>query len=252
MPHGKYETRTRTRAEVDVALEWAANEGWNPGLHDADCFFRADRSGSFIGLLAGEPIGSISAVAYGDTYGFVGLDGVVEQRYNYKKSGFKLAYRNIRYQWTAAPSIFKPMDVVQTSEVSKAWLAEFDKGLFGVERPELLECWTSTPPTRGREIVQDERLVGYGIIRKCRTGFKVGPLFADARELADRLFRSLTADPGEGMPVFPDVPEVNPLAVGLAQEYGMTKVFEIARMCTGDPPNIPPDRWFGVTTFELD
>ncbi|HLA33082.1 MAG TPA: GNAT family N-acetyltransferase, partial [Pseudomonas sp.] len=30
-----------TRAEVDLAIDWAAAEGWNPGLHDADCFYAA-------------------------------------------------------------------------------------------------------------------------------------------------------------------------------------------------------------------
>ena len=31
----------------------------------------------------------------------------------------------------------------------------------------------------------------------------------------------------------------------------MKIVFETARMYTGDPPNLPLDRIFGVTTFEL-
>ena len=34
-----YVIRTMERSEVDFAVGLAANEGWNPGLHDADCFF---------------------------------------------------------------------------------------------------------------------------------------------------------------------------------------------------------------------
>lgn len=30
--------RNMTRAELDVLVEWAANEGWNTGLHDAEVF----------------------------------------------------------------------------------------------------------------------------------------------------------------------------------------------------------------------
>ena len=30
--------RVMTRGEIDLALEWAAGEGWNPGLHDAASF----------------------------------------------------------------------------------------------------------------------------------------------------------------------------------------------------------------------
>src|SRR5580698_7336679 len=121
--------RTMTSSEVELSLEWAASEGWNPGKHDAHCFRAADPDGFFIGILQGEPVGCISAVAYDERFGFVGLylvkpqfrgmglgmriwrhgmaylgsrnvglDGVVAQQANYKKSGFRLAYRNIRFQ----------------------------------------------------------------------------------------------------------------------------------------------------------
>ena len=124
-----YTIRTMAREEVDIAVEWAAREGWNPGLHDADAYFRADPKGFFVGLLQNEPVAVISAVRYGRSFGFlgffivepqyrgrgyglriwqaglkylegrvVGLDGVVSQQENYKKSGFRLLHRNIRYE----------------------------------------------------------------------------------------------------------------------------------------------------------
>ena len=121
--------RTMRRDEVDLAVEWAAAEGWNPGLHDAGCFLAADPQGFLVGELDGEPVAVISAVRYGRDFGFVGfyivrpgargrgyglaiwgeamrrlegrnvgLDGVVEQQANYRKSGFELAHRNVRYE----------------------------------------------------------------------------------------------------------------------------------------------------------
>ena len=45
-----------TQQEVATAIEWAAAEGWNPGLHDAACFYAADPSGFLVGLLEDEPI----------------------------------------------------------------------------------------------------------------------------------------------------------------------------------------------------
>ena len=39
------------RNEMDFAIQLAAKEGWNPGLHDAECFYRTDPDGFFIGLL---------------------------------------------------------------------------------------------------------------------------------------------------------------------------------------------------------
>jgi len=50
------------RDEIDFATALAASEGWNPGLHDAKCFYYVDPHGFLIGLLNGEPIGCISAV----------------------------------------------------------------------------------------------------------------------------------------------------------------------------------------------
>ena len=39
------------REEVAFAIDLAAREGWNPGLHDAECFFAADPDGFLIGEL---------------------------------------------------------------------------------------------------------------------------------------------------------------------------------------------------------
>jgi len=40
--------RTMKRGEVDLAVDWAASEGWNPGLDDAACFHAADPGGFLI------------------------------------------------------------------------------------------------------------------------------------------------------------------------------------------------------------
>ena len=60
-----------TRDDLDLAIEWAAAEGWNPGLDDAECFRAADPAGFLMGRLGGEPVVSISVVRYGDTFGTV-------------------------------------------------------------------------------------------------------------------------------------------------------------------------------------
>ena len=68
-----YHIRVMTRPEVDLAVDWAAAEGWNPGLADAECFYAADPDGFLIGLLGDEPVATISAVKYGKSFGFIGL-----------------------------------------------------------------------------------------------------------------------------------------------------------------------------------
>ena len=68
-----------SRTDVEFAIRLAADEGWNPGLHDAAAFFDADPEGFLVGILDGRPIGCISAVRYPDRFGFIGLYIVVPE-----------------------------------------------------------------------------------------------------------------------------------------------------------------------------
>ena len=282
MQKSSYKIRVMTRHEINLAIEWAAIEGWNPGLYDADCFYTADPNGFLIGLLGDEPIATISVVKYGDSFGFlgfyivkpeyrgmgygiqiwntgleylkgrtIGLDGVLAQQSNYSKSGFKLAYRNIRFQATGGENFPTDPEIVQLSSISFDEICAYDKPFFLGDRKQFLNCWINQPQTEALGIVRNNKLVGYGVMRLCRSGYKIGPLFADDPELAERLFLSLKAHAPETAPFFLDTPEVNAAAVDLAKRYNMTAAFETARMYAGRCPDLPINRLFGVTTFEL-
>ena len=95
-----------------------------------------------------------------------------------------------------------------------------------------------------------QELTGYGVLRACRNGFKIGPLFADDAQIADALFQGLCAR-AAGAPVFLDTPEANPAAIDLAKRRRMTRrVRHRAHVYEGTPPG-RIDRCYGVTTFEL-
>jgi hypothetical protein len=51
--------------------------------------------------------------------------------------------------------------------------------------------------------------------------------------------------------IFLDVPEPNAAAVRLAEQLGLSPVFETARMSRGAAPEMDLSRIFGVTSFEL-
>ncbi|TIU88228.1 MAG: GNAT family N-acetyltransferase, partial [Mesorhizobium sp.] len=65
--------RTLTASEVETLVDWAAGEGWNPGLGDAAAFRTADPDGFIGAFVDGEMVAGISAVAYGPGFGFIGL-----------------------------------------------------------------------------------------------------------------------------------------------------------------------------------
>ncbi|MDT8900808.1 GNAT family N-acetyltransferase [Anaeroselena agilis] len=273
--------RTMERHEVELAVEWAAREGWNPGLHDAACFFAADREGFLLGSLDGEPVGCVSAVRYGHGYGFlgfyivapeqrgrglgiqlwqaamdrlagrnIGLDGVLAQQDNYRKSGFSLAYRNARYEGADLTGGRVSDRVVPLAELGLAAVADYDGAVFGADRAAFLRAWVEQPEGVALGLRRGTRLAGYGVLRPCRVGFKIGPLFADDGEAAEELFIALTAHT-HGAPVYLDVPEPNALAGDLVRRHRMKEVFATARMYSQHAPAVPLDKVFGVTTFEL-
>ena len=84
----RFKTRTMTRQEIEIPIEWAAKEGWNPGLYDGESFHAADPDGFILGLLDDEPIASISAVKYGTSFGFIGFY-IVKPEYRGKGYGIQ-------------------------------------------------------------------------------------------------------------------------------------------------------------------
>ena len=65
--------RTLGAHEISLALDWAAAEGWNPGLADATCFASVDAAGFLVGELDGAPAATISVVNYDDRFAFLGF-----------------------------------------------------------------------------------------------------------------------------------------------------------------------------------
>jgi hypothetical protein len=55
MKDDAFRVRTMSPEEVALAVDWAAAEGWNPGLTDASCFAAAAPDAFLLGELAGEP-----------------------------------------------------------------------------------------------------------------------------------------------------------------------------------------------------
>ncbi|MFN3649815.1 MAG: GNAT family N-acetyltransferase [Armatimonadota bacterium] len=280
MTQAGFEIRRMSRRELEaIAVEWAAAEGWNPGLHDAEAFHATDPQGFLVGTLHGEPVACISAVAYDDTFGFigfyivrpgqrgrgyglrvwnaaveyldgrnVGLDGVPAQQENYRKSGFRLEYPNVRYQGTGGGSV--PEGLADLSEVPWEAVEAFDRTAFPVPRRRFLQRWLAQPGATALGLIRDGSLCGYGMIRPCRSGCKIGPLFAEDEDTAQGLFSGLAAQAPD-QPIFLDVPAPHREAVRLAEAHGMVPVFDTARMYTRGAPDFDLRRVFGVTTFEL-
>jgi ribosomal protein S18 acetylase RimI-like enzyme len=272
-----YHIRRMTRPELDLVLDWAAAEGWNPGLHDADCFYVCDPHGFFLGVLDSEPVASIAAVAYDESYGFLsfylvkpecrgrgfglrlwqaaldylgerhlGLDAVPAQVANYRKSGFRVAYRNFYHRGLGGGA--SPPGLVPLSRVNLTDLVAYDRQFFPSPRPDFLRCWLEQPEGAALGTESAGRLTGYGVLRACRRGFKLGPLMADSPEIASDLLGGLMAR-APGAPVFLNLPEANPRALSLARAHGLSPFFTTARMYTRGNPPTPLARLYAHDIF---
>ncbi len=281
MPQKKQTIRNMTLKDLKKAVRWAEHEGWNPGINDAECFFKADKRGFYVGEIDGEMISTISIVKYKNDFAFlgfyivnpeyrsmgygldiwnhviekhkfytIGLDGVVAQQENYRKSGFVLAHRNIRYQGQKTTDFFSSNEP-EIQQVPFPAIVEYDRLFFPSERKTFLEPWLNEKNRHSCAFIKNHEIKGYGVIRKCVSGYKIGPLFADDEKIAEPLFRALIDKVNIGDIFFIDVPETNLKGVNLVHKYNMNHVFETARMYTKEAPNLPIEKIFGISSFEL-
>jgi GNAT superfamily N-acetyltransferase len=274
-----------TGPELTELVDWAALEGWNPGLHDAELFWRADPDAFIAAELDGELIGGGSIASYDGRFGFmgffivrpefrglgfgntlwqarkrlleerlrpgaaIGMDGVFEMQDWYARAGFRFSHREVRFRGIGS----KPEpggSLVTLAEVPFEQLLNYDSGCFPAPRERFLRAWVTQSESLALASLDDGELAGYGVIRRCREGAKIGPLFADDAATAAKLYDGL-AGHSVGDPVFLDIPEVNPEAIAWAASRGMQPVFGCARMYAGPAPDLPATRIFGVTSFEF-
>jgi GNAT superfamily N-acetyltransferase len=280
--------RPMTRAELDELVAWAAIEGWNPGLHDAKVFWTTDPEAFIAADLDGKMIGGGAVTSYNGEFGFmgffivrpeyrgrgfgdmlwharrdrllkrlrpgasIGLDGVFAMQAYYAKGGFIFSHRNIRFrdEISSSPPPSPPDDaIVPLAAVPFDRILDYDRTCFPALRSTFLREWISQPDALALGY-QREGLRGYGVVRRCGEGCKVGPLFADDAATAEALYTHLSGFAAGG-PLFLDAPENNAAAIQFVRQRGMIEVFGCARMYLGAPPTLAHDRVFSVTTFEL-
>lgn len=277
-----YTIRNAQKHEVDLIISWANLEGWNPGIHDAETFYGTDPNGFFLGILDGRPVASISAVAYNDSFGFlgfyivqpsfrgkglgtevwnagikylgdrnIGLDSVLEQQRLYERLGFRPCYKSVRHQGVGTGQERKAEGIKYLSEVPIEDLLAYDDQHFPVPRHAFTNSWIGQTGGIALASVNEGVLSGYGLLRKCYLGYKIGPLFADDEDVAESLFRALCGHAPQGAPVFLDTPATNSAALDLAEGHHMHPVFETVRMYSKEGPHLPMERIYGVTSFEL-
>ncbi|QYZ71941.1 GNAT family N-acetyltransferase [Neotabrizicola shimadae] len=268
--------RTATVDELGLILDWAAAEGWNPGLGDALPFHATDPDGFFLAEAEGRPVAAISVVNHDERHAFlglylclpdwrgrgiglalwhhalahagnrtVGLDGVAAQQANYAKSGFVLQGATTRLAGRLAGATDRAIRPVGPGDVDA--LVSLDAASGGVKRARFLSRWLE--PETGRQSVMLAEGGGFATIRACRSGAKIGPVIAPDADLAMRLVRAaLAALPCDTVAI--DLPATSAALRDRLQELDFAPVFQTARMSLGPPPQ-GDGRVQAIATMEL-
>jgi hypothetical protein len=271
-----FNIRPMTFDELKLVLHWAIAEGWNPGLHDAEPFYATDPEGFFLGELDGKPVGCLSAVAYDEHFGFIGLNIVrpefrgcgysvdlwdtgmlhlgsrnvglacaVAQQDYYEESGFHRAFQSTQMETIGGGAT--PAGLTPLGQVPLKKLVEYDAKHFAVPRPRFLEAWIRQPGATALGLLRRGRMAGYGVLRQCHAGYKIGPLMASDPAAAETVLQGLLAA-APSASVFLDIPKPNAEAATLAQRYRMRPVAETSWMYTAESPDVDLGRVFGMTT----
>ncbi|MEO1263882.1 MAG: GNAT family N-acetyltransferase [Bacteroidota bacterium] len=273
------------RNGVKTLVNWAREEGWNPGEHDFDVFWKTDPDGFYGFYIDGNLVAGGAVISYGGAFGFMGLfivhpdyrgkgigkklwymrrdlligrlktgaaigmDGVVAMQPFYEKGGFKIAFRDERYECIGQDAVVSDkVSPIEENDFIK--ILNYDVQCFGFKRPAFLQNWLNVPESKSFKYMREGNLYGYAVIRKVNSGFKIGPLFADDAEVAEELYKACLKN-AVGQLVYLDIPVINKKAVALVHRYKAKYVFECARMYHGAIPKNDLGKVFGITTFEL-
>ncbi len=285
-PPSGFHVETMTADERAVLIDWAAAEGWNPGLADLDIASAVDPD-AFVALKrADELVGGGSIFRHGPGFGFMGLfimrqdvrgqglgarlwtwrlnrlkqrlgpgatigmDGVFEMAPFYERGGFTPAYRHLRFQGAAHAGEGVDAGVVPIDASNLEAALALDDRLFPVPRHDFMRRWIAQPGASALAVPTGEGLAGLGVMRPCRRGFKIGPLYAEDAAVAERLFHALLGR-AQGELVQIDVPEPNAAAVAMAARQGFEESFGCVRLYHGPDPGLDLRRIFATASLEF-
>lgn len=278
--------RRMTIEDLEMVMQWAQEEGWNPGRYESRALYAADPTGYYLLEVDKQPVASLAIVRYSHQFAFLGLyivkreyrkqgygkllwdhcmgnncmgnnytaglNAVTNQVSTYQKSGFASVHNNTRWRGKVPALVSTSSSSKLLSNVPVSSLISYNQGIFSAPRLAFLEAWLKMPESHVLAAMDGKLVKGYGVISSCQEGYKIAPLFADNEQIACDLYRALCRCIGDKEAVvYLDTTAENTEGEKFATLFGLEKTFDTVRMYRGDPPVCSANKVFGLTSLEI-
>ena len=247
-------------ADFKEINQWCIDEGWNIGLYDSDAYYMIDPLGHYIAT-AKERIASLSLIKHSPTFFTLGpfivhksyrgqgigkelwnvamtrmnqehpdalitLYAVSAQRERYKNENFVPIMTIQRWYIRSTPSIPSILSKCTplTTKLIPA-ISQYNRNHDIANRELLFKKLLITPEANGLVFMDDNLIKGFGFIRRCIRGFRIGALIADTPDIAQSIITELLVL-AQGESVFIDVPECNPYGIACMEAVHAIRAVE--------------------------
>jgi len=180
----------------------------------------------------------------------IGASGLSDGREFYEDYGFESTSNIIQYGGVMFAEARLSDDIYSAQDIDIRYLVRYDASRFGTHREKFIRAWLDTVVMDGVCLLKEGSIQGWGCLRRCRRGWRLGPVFAEKYEYAEEIVRHLAMKTYTEW-VFIDLPQNNVQAIRLAFAMGMTPLGARIRVVRGDRVSEPLDQIFGFTTLDI-
>lgn len=242
--------------------------GWNQTTQDWKRLLRLAPGGCFVAIRDGLTVGSVTAIAYGQALGWIGMmlvhpahrrNGIAtqlmhraiqslhEQQVNtikldatpaglplYQRLGFISEWSLTRFQLPPRRTIVNSRSPSETRKLTRSdWIMidRMDSEAIGASRGQLLRGMAKDS-VRAAGWPAAGPLQGWGLLRRGANADYLGPVMSRSMEGANFLVATLLPTISK-CSVFWDVPDLNQAAQATAQQLGFAPVRPLTRMRLG-------------------
>lgn len=277
--------RRMTEADIPLGMKLKQIAGWNQVERDWHNFLSFRPGGCFVAEWEGTPAATVTTIDYQGRVGWVGmllvdpdfrrlgigtallekgieslgdceavkLDATAMGKYVYVQRGFYDEVLVERWTRVDIPSETLP-PIPATSVPVRSMVAEdlpgiieWDAGVFGVAREQVLGAWLKDAPKYALIAEEGGEIAGYCLGRVGSRFDQIGPLVGRSEKLAKSLFLKALVQT-EGKPVVLDTFTDRSEWTSLLRDLGFEFQREFYRMARGESVPMLKPEWYWLST----